>query len=74
MINKEINRSIVSVHANYMIGERKKMTALDNHGFWILQGWGSPGKCKQFELQAPENIQKRVKITRASTTDTLRNH
>ena len=46
------NESSITVHANYLNGNAKKMEALKAHGFWLAQGGGTcaafhgPKKCK----------------------------
>ena len=66
-IVQESNRTFASVHANYIVGAKKKLQALQRHGFWIILS-DSPLRCKPFELLHPNILSERYKITIASTT------
>lgn len=59
---KLLNESIVTVHANYLSGNKKKMQRMKEYGFWLATGEASPDgihhrlteKCNPY-VQVPPN-------------------
>eukprot|EP01041_Mallomonas_annulata_P008705 gene8705-17988_t len=51
-IARKKRMSIISIHANYMVGNQNKKTRLDNHGLWLAtignDGVSWNGDCKPF--------------------------
>ena len=63
---KLTNRSIHSVHANFVNGAFKKKLAMERHGFWILKGpLGGKQVCKDFFLLIPPEAPKGEIIVKA---------
>ena len=63
---RSTNRSIYSVHANFVNGAYKKKMALERHGFWILNnGMGNKQECKEFILNIPPTPPKGETIVKA---------
>ena len=63
------NRSIYSVHANFVTGAHKKRMALERHGFWIFNdnsmNVANTQQCKQFALHMPPDPPKGETIIKA---------
>tara|TARA_A100001015_G_C15038286_1_gene737786 strand:+ start:2689 stop:3549 length:861 start_codon:yes stop_codon:yes gene_type:complete len=65
-IAKLTNRSIHSVHANFVNGAFKKRLAMERHGFWILKSHlGGKQLCKDFILLIPPEPPKGEVIVKA---------
>lgn len=65
-IARVTNRTIYSVHANFVTSGFKKKLALERHGFWILlNNPGSKQECQQFSLHIPPVPPKGETVTKA---------
>jgi hypothetical protein len=54
---KQLNESIVTLHANYISGNKKKMNKMKEHGFWLadISADGNSYTCQPF-VQRLANI------------------
>ena len=53
---KTLNESIVTLHANYISGNKKKMNRMKEHGFWLanIQEDGSTYTCEPYIPYVPK--------------------
>ncbi len=74
---KDTNRTIFSLHANFVTGANKKQYALQRHGFWLTAAALGPGgevmahddSCKGFSMLIPKDLPKGgMKITKAKAS------
>ncbi len=53
---KTLNESIVTLHANYISGNRKKMNRMKEYGFWLAEGdraGGNTQHCAEYVPHIP---------------------
>lgn len=54
---KQLNETIVTLHANYISGNKKKMNKMKEHGFWIVDVKPDGGyQCLAFHPRSAEQL------------------